>query len=66
MFTSGDKVGSDTKRKQSLYFPDGMVAEISAEARRLDRSMSWVMQRAWRVAQASIAQMPGADGGVSG
>ena len=39
------------KRKQSLYFPTAMLDEIAAEARRLDRSMSWVVQRAWKLSR---------------
>ena len=38
--------GSD-KRKQSLYFPESMLQEIKDEAARLDRSLSWIVQRAW-------------------
>ena len=34
------------KRKQSLYFPESMLQEIKEEAARLDRSLSWVVQRA--------------------
>jgi uncharacterized small protein (TIGR04563 family) len=37
--------GSD-KRKQSLYFPESMLQEIKDEAARLDRSLSWIVQRA--------------------
>jgi uncharacterized small protein (TIGR04563 family) len=51
---------SDTKsdnRKQSLYFPAEMLDEIAAEARRLDRSMSWVVQRAWKLARHAIAEL---------
>jgi uncharacterized small protein (TIGR04563 family) len=51
--------GTD-KRKQSLYFPDDMLNEISTEAIRLDRSLSWVMQRAWRIASADVARLPSA------
>jgi uncharacterized small protein (TIGR04563 family) len=36
-----------------------MLEEIISEARRLDRSISWVMQRAWKTARAKIKQMPG-------
>jgi len=43
-------------RKQSLYFPAEMLEEIAAEARRLDRSMSWVVQRAWKLARRAIAK----------
>ena len=39
------------KRKQNLYFPESMLIEIQQEATRLDRSLSWVMQRTWKVAR---------------
>ena len=47
------------KRKQSLYFPESMLEEINGEAARLERSLSWVVQRAWKVARAEIREMPG-------
>ena len=47
------------KRKQSLYFPEEMLEEIQREAVRLDRSLSWIMQQAWRNARTQIAKMPG-------
>lgn len=47
------------KRKQSLYFPAEMLKEIKAEAERLDRSMSWVVQRAWKSARDKIKAIPG-------
>lgn len=46
------------KRKQSLYFPETMLAEIKDEAARLDRSLSWVVQRAWKLARADIRKIP--------
>jgi uncharacterized small protein (TIGR04563 family) len=46
------------KRKQSLYFPESMLVEIQQEATRLDRSLSWVMQRAWKLARADIRKLP--------
>jgi uncharacterized small protein (TIGR04563 family) len=45
------------KRKQSLYFPENMLEEISREAYRLDRSLSWVVQRAWRLASTEVARL---------
>ena len=45
-------------RKQSLYFPEGMLQELKEEAARLDRSLSWVVQRAWKMAKADIRQIP--------
>ena len=46
------------KRKQSLYFPEEMLAEIQAEAQRLDRSMSWIVQQAWKMARDQILRFP--------
>ena len=46
------------KRKQSLYFPDEMVREIEAEARRLDRSNSWVVQYVWKHGKQALAKIP--------
>ena len=46
------------KRKQSLYFPEKMLEHIQQEATRLDRSLSWVMQRAWKIAHAEIRKLP--------
>ena len=42
------------KRKQSLYFPEAMLKEISAEATRQDRSLSWIVQKAWRLARREL------------
>jgi uncharacterized small protein (TIGR04563 family) len=49
--------GSD-KRKQSLYFPEAMLQEIKDEAARLDRSLSWIVQRAWKLARLEIKKIP--------
>ncbi len=49
------------KRKQSLYFPEEMLREIQEEATRQDRSLSWIVQRAWRAARAQLARMPGVN-----
>lgn len=47
------------KLKQSLYFPKDMLEEIRQEAQRLDRSLSWIVQRAWKVAKRDVQLMPG-------
>lgn len=52
---------SSDKRKQSLYFPDKMLREIQAEAVRQDRSLSWIVQQAWKIAQPTIARYPAID-----
>jgi uncharacterized small protein (TIGR04563 family) len=46
------------KRKQTLFFPQAMLDEITAEATRLDRSKSWLIQYAWVLAEDEIAQLP--------
>jgi uncharacterized small protein (TIGR04563 family) len=52
---------SETNRKQSLYFPKDMYNEVREEAERLDRSVSWVIVQAWRLAKARIKEIPGVD-----
>ncbi len=49
--------GSD-KRKQSLYFPEDMLKEIQTEAARQDRSLSWIVQKAWKIARVDIRKFP--------
>jgi uncharacterized small protein (TIGR04563 family) len=58
--SSGD-VSKTDKRKQSLYFPETMLDEIQKEAQRLQRSMSWVVQRAWKHARKEIKGIPGSN-----
>ena len=41
-------------RRHSIYFPQHILAEIVAEALRLDRSLSWMVQHAWKLARAQI------------
>ena len=59
---SGDKAGqadkTADKRKQSLYFPEEMLADIKREALRQDRSLSWIVQQAWRIAREDIKKFP--------
>jgi uncharacterized small protein (TIGR04563 family) len=46
------------KRKQSLYFPETMLTEIQEEATRQDRSLSWIVQKAWKIARTEIKKYP--------
>ncbi len=48
-------------RKQSLYFPEAMLSEMKLEAHRLNRSLSWVVQRAWRTAKRDVKKIPGVN-----
>lgn len=45
-------------RKQSLYFPEDMLGEIQREAERQDRSMSWIVQQAWKLARGEMKRIP--------
>ncbi|MFP4599280.1 MAG: TIGR04563 family protein [Persicimonas sp.] len=49
------------KRKQSLYFPEDYLEEIRAESIRQDRSMSWIVQKAWEIARDKVTQFPSAN-----
>jgi uncharacterized small protein (TIGR04563 family) len=49
--------GSD-KRKQSLYFPETMLQDIQREATRLDRSLSWIVQRCVKLGLSEIRKLP--------
>ena len=55
------EISKSDKRKQSLYFPETMLDEIQKEAIRLQRSLSWVVQRAWKHARKEIRQIPGSN-----
>ena len=46
------------KRKKSLYIPEPMLSEIQREAERQDRSLSWLIQRAWKIARGEIMKTP--------
>jgi uncharacterized small protein (TIGR04563 family) len=46
------------KRKQSLYFPEAMLADLQREADRLDRSLSWVVQRCVRTGLPTLEKQP--------
>ena len=49
------------KRKQSLYFPEEMLKEIGDEATRQDRSLSWIVQKAWKAARKDIMNIPSVE-----
>jgi len=55
-------MAASDKRKQSLYFPEEMLKEIGAEATRQDRSLSWIVQKAWKAARKDIMNIPSAEG----
>jgi uncharacterized small protein (TIGR04563 family) len=53
------------KRKQSLYFPEVMLADLQREADRLDRSLSWVVQRCVRAGLPTLEKQPSTQGPVT-
>ena len=46
------------KRKQSVYIPEAMLSEIKRECEQQERSLSWIMQRAWKIARGEIMKTP--------
>ena len=51
-------MSANDARKQSLYFPDEMLVEIEQQAQRLDRSLSWVVQQAWKISKSELRKIP--------
>jgi uncharacterized small protein (TIGR04563 family) len=46
------------KRKQSIYLPAEMLHEMKAEALRLDRSLSWIVQASWKAGKGRVQEIP--------
>ena len=47
------------KKKVTLYFSSGMLEETQREGIRQDRSISWIIQAAWRIAREEVQRLPG-------
>jgi uncharacterized small protein (TIGR04563 family) len=47
------------KKKVTLYFSSLVLGETHQEAIRQDRSISWIMQAAWRLAREEVRRLPG-------
>jgi len=56
----GETMAQD-KRKQSLYFPEDMLREIQDEAKRQDRSLSWIVQKTWKRSRTELMRIPSTD-----
>jgi uncharacterized small protein (TIGR04563 family) len=65
-YTHGAAMPGTDKRKQSLYFPEDMLNEIQMEANRQDRSLSWIVQQAWKIARSEILRFPSVNDVLSG
>jgi uncharacterized small protein (TIGR04563 family) len=50
------------KKKVTLYFNSGLLEETQREAIRQDRSISWIIQAAWRVAREEVKRLPDVSG----
>ena len=48
------------KKKVTLYFNSAMLSETQKEALRQDRSISWIIQAAWKIAREEVKRMPSA------
>ena len=46
------------KKKVTLYFSSAVLGETHQEAIRQDRSISWIMQAAWRLAREEVRRLP--------
>jgi uncharacterized small protein (TIGR04563 family) len=45
-------------KKRSVYFPQSMLEEIECEMQRQERTLSWLVQQAWRIAGPTIRSFP--------
>jgi uncharacterized small protein (TIGR04563 family) len=55
---SGERKLTDN-RKQSIYLGEELLQSVKEEAARLDRSISWVIQRALKLSLPEIKKLPG-------
>jgi uncharacterized small protein (TIGR04563 family) len=53
-------------RRQALYFPTEMLGELQAQAMRQDRSISWLIQQAWRIGRTELQRVPGTTDYLAG
>jgi uncharacterized small protein (TIGR04563 family) len=56
---AGEVIVSTQKGKGSYYFPTNMLEEMQVEAERQDRSLSWILQQAWKIARGELRKIPG-------
>lgn len=56
--SGADKSEKSKGSKQSLYFPADVAEMLQVEAKRLDRSLSWVVQRCIKEGIAKVRDLP--------
>jgi len=49
------------KRKLTLYFSEELLEDARQEAERQDRSISWVLEQAWKMARERMKHVPSID-----
>ena len=49
------------KKKLTVYVNEEMLEETRREAMRQDRSVSWIIQAAWKLSRDEISRCPGVD-----
>ena len=54
------------KKKVTLYFNATVLGETQHEAIRQDRSISWIIQAAWRIARDEVRRLPDYSGQAGG
>ena len=50
------------KKKVTLYFSAAMLEETQREAIRQDRSISWIIQAAWKMSRDEVRRLPSVAG----
>lgn len=46
------------KNRRSVYLTDQLVKELEDEAKRQDRTVSWLLKRAWLESRGKISKYP--------
>lgn len=49
------------KNKKTVYIPNTILQELEAEAKRQDRTVSWLLKRSWLESREKIKKYPGSQ-----
>ena len=49
------------KNKLTLYVSDDLLQETKQGALRQDRSISWILEQAWRISKDKLKNVPGVE-----
>lgn len=47
-----------SKHKMTVYVPDSIFAEMRREANRQERSVSWLVEHAWKLSRIKVKSYP--------